>query len=67
MILINFVGNVLLVKLRKMRALVDDDESEAAVTAASKTGATAQPAWMRSLLQHCQEWLASLPEVSSQR
>ncbi|KIJ45695.1 hypothetical protein M422DRAFT_778888 [Sphaerobolus stellatus SS14] len=56
-------GNVLLGKLRKMRTLVDDDESEAAATAASKTGASQQPAWMRSLLQHCREWLSSLPET----
>ncbi|KAF8528024.1 dynein heavy chain protein 1 [Hysterangium stoloniferum] len=54
-------GNSLLGKLRKMRALVDDDESELAATAALNTGASQQPAWMRSLLQHCKEWLAELP------
>lgn len=57
-------GNMLLGKLRKMRTLVDDDENETTATTASKVGASQQPAWMRSLLQYCQEWLATLPEVS---
>lgn len=55
---------MLLGKLRKMRTLVDDDENETTSTTTSKGGASQQPAWMRSLLQHSQEWLAALPEVS---
>ena len=47
-----------------MRTLVDDDENEITSTTTSKGGASQQPAWMRSLLQHSQEWLAALPEVS---
>ncbi|KAF8592026.1 dynein heavy chain protein 1 [Ramaria rubella] len=57
-------GNMLLGKLRKMRTLADDEEHEASVTTASKGGTSQQPAWMRSLLQHCQEWLGGLPEGS---
>lgn len=51
-------------KLRKMRTLADDDDDEAAASNTSKAGASQQPAWMRSLLHHCQEWLAGLPGVN---
>ncbi|KAK7029674.1 dynein heavy chain [Paramarasmius palmivorus] len=53
-------GNELLGKLRKMRMLADDDD-EAAPSAAKSQGSQ-QPAWMRSLYERCQEWLALLPE-----
>ena len=56
---------MLLGKLRKMRTLVDDDENETTAITASKTGVSQQPAWMRSLLQYCREWLAALPDVSN--
>jgi len=51
-------GNELLGKLRKMRLLADDDEES--VAGQSKSGAQ-QPAWMRSLLERCGEWLGQLP------
>ncbi|KAF8665172.1 hypothetical protein AX16_000636 [Volvariella volvacea WC 439] len=51
-------GNELLGKLRKMRMLADDDDI--ASTSTSKTQST-QPAWMRSLLEKCREWLGVLP------
>ncbi|TFK76697.1 dynein heavy chain protein 1 [Pluteus cervinus] len=53
-------GNELLGKLRKMRMLADDDE-DTATTSSSKTQSAAQPAWMRTLLERCNEWLALLP------
>ncbi|KAK1226991.1 dynein heavy chain [Marasmius sp. AFHP31] len=53
-------GNELLGKLRKMRMLSDDDDEVA--PSASKSQPSQQPAWMRSLLDRCREWLAALPE-----
>jgi dynein heavy chain 1 len=50
-------------KLRKMRTL-DDEEDDAEVKPGSSGGQSQQPAWMRSLLSNCNEWLASLPSVS---
>jgi dynein heavy chain 1 len=58
-------GNVLLGKLRKMRTLADDDEDVGSGNRSSTKSATQQPAWMRTLHQHCQEWLKRLPEVRS--
>ncbi|KZT42722.1 dynein heavy chain [Sistotremastrum suecicum HHB10207 ss-3] len=54
-------GNDLLSKMRKMRTLSDDDEVASTSSGSSKGDAPSQPAWMRSLLQHCQEWLGVLP------
>ncbi|KAH9486661.1 Cytoplasmic dynein 1 heavy chain 1 [Psilocybe cubensis] len=51
-------GNELLGKLRKMKMLADDDDE--LVTAAAKSQ-TSQPAWMRTLLERCREWLGQLP------
>lgn len=54
-------GEALLGKLRKMKTLADDDDE--AVTISGPSGSSeAQPAWMRTLLQHCEGWLSSLPE-----
>ena len=46
-----------------MRMLADD-EDEAASAVATKSQSTQQPAWMRTLLERCQEWLSQLPAVS---
>ncbi|KZP00669.1 dynein heavy chain protein 1 [Calocera viscosa TUFC12733] len=54
-------GEVLLGKLRKMKTLADDDDEAVAVPGPSGTSDT-QPGWMRTLLQHCQDWLSALPE-----
>ncbi|KAF8060992.1 dynein heavy chain protein 1 [Lyophyllum atratum] len=53
-------GNELLGQLRKMRMLSDDDDDTTAV-AAAKTQTSQQPAWMRTLLERCKEWLIQLP------
>lgn len=45
-----------------MRMLSDEDE-EAAPTAAAKSQTSQQPAWMRTLLERCREWLNQLPAV----
>ncbi|KAF9056435.1 dynein heavy chain protein 1 [Panaeolus papilionaceus] len=52
-------GNELLGKIRKMRMLADDEEVASVST--SKTQTSQQPAWMRTLLERCREWLAELP------
>lgn len=44
--------------------MLADDDDEETPTAASK-GTTAQPAWMRTLLERCREWLSQLPAVRS--
>jgi len=44
-----------------MRTLSDDDD-EVTTTTATKSQGTQQPAWMRSLLERCKEWLALLPQ-----
>ncbi|GBE78470.1 Dynein heavy chain, cytoplasmic [Sparassis crispa] len=55
-------GNELLGKLRKMRLLADDDDEGAATSVGpSKGQVSQQPAWMRSLLDRCREWLQQLP------
>jgi dynein heavy chain 1 len=41
--------------------LADDDE-DAGATATTKTQGSQQPAWMRSLLERCKEWLDLLPQ-----
>ncbi|KAG6866267.1 hypothetical protein C0991_006854 [Blastosporella zonata] len=53
-------GNELLGQLRKMRMLADDDD-DAAPTAAAKAQTSQQPAWMRTLLERCKEWVSQLP------
>ncbi|KAF8634008.1 hypothetical protein AX15_001182 [Amanita polypyramis BW_CC] len=53
-------GDTLLGNLRRMRMLADD-EDEAASAAATKSQSSQQPAWMRTLLERCQEWLSRLP------
>ena len=55
-------GNELLGKLRKMRMLADDDD-EVLSTTAAKSQPSQQPAWMRTLLERCREWLDQLPAV----
>lgn len=57
------VGNELLGKLRKMRTLEDDDEDEVKPSGPAKGQTSQQPAWMRTLLERCQEWLSALPAV----
>ncbi|RXW18442.1 hypothetical protein EST38_g7401 [Candolleomyces aberdarensis] len=54
-------GNELLSKLRKMRMLADDDDEAGAATTTKSQGSQ-QPAWMRSLLERCKEWLDLLPQ-----
>jgi dynein heavy chain 1 len=41
--------------------LADDDDE--LVTAAAVKSQTQQPAWMRTLLERCREWLGQLPAV----
>ncbi|TFK40902.1 dynein heavy chain protein 1 [Crucibulum laeve] len=53
-------GNELLGKLRKMRMLADDDD-EVTSTTSIKSQTSQQPAWMRTLLDRCREWLGQLP------
>ncbi|KAF8746268.1 hypothetical protein AX14_000063 [Amanita brunnescens Koide BX004] len=53
-------GNALLGNLRRMRMLADD-EDDTASPSATKSQSSQQPAWMRTLLERCQEWLAQLP------
>ncbi|KAG6918668.1 hypothetical protein DXG01_012485 [Tephrocybe rancida] len=55
-------GNELLGQLRKMRMLADDDD-DTAPTAAAKAQTSQQPAWMRTLLERCKEWLTQLPSM----
>ncbi|KAF8238396.1 dynein heavy chain protein 1 [Tricholoma matsutake] len=57
-------GNELLGKLRKMRMLADDDEGVLSTTAV-KSQSFQQPAWMRTLLERCREWLDQLPTTFS--
>jgi len=45
-----------------MRMLADDEE--AIPTMAVKSQTSQQPAWMRTLLERCMEWLNQLPAVS---
>jgi dynein heavy chain 1, cytosolic len=56
-------GNELLGKLRKMRMLADDDDEVTPVAGPSKGQTSQQPAWMRTLLERCREWLSQLPAV----
>src|SRR6201999_1473440 len=58
-----FVGNALLGQLRKMRMLADDDEVTS--NTVNKAQSSQQPAWMRTLLERCHEWLTQLPAVSN--
>lgn len=44
-----------------MRMLADDDEVLS--TTAAKSQPSQQPAWMRTLLERCREWLDQLPVV----
>jgi dynein heavy chain 1 len=57
-------GNAMLVKIRKMKSLADDDEVAYTQESGSKSsGASAQPAWMRALYNNVDNWLKTLPEV----
>ncbi|TIC37063.1 hypothetical protein E3Q09_01001 [Wallemia mellicola] len=53
-------GSDLLGKLRKMKSLSDDDET---VSVNTSEESNQQPAWMRTLMSNCQEWLELLPKV----
>jgi len=44
-----------------MRTLTDDDDE--LVTTAAQKQTSQQPAWMRTLLERCREWLGLLPSV----
>jgi hypothetical protein len=55
-------GGELLVKLRKMRSLADDEE-EVTPAASTEDRSSQQPTWMRTLLKTCEGWLQQLPEV----
>lgn len=55
-------GQQLLGKLRKMRMLEDDEDK--VVSTSKKSQTSQQPAWMRTLLDRCREWLGQLPSVS---
>lgn len=57
-------GIALFGKLRKMKSLSDDDET---VTVSTSEESSNQPAWMRTLMANCQEWLGLLPNVSTCR
>ncbi|KAG7090771.1 Cytoplasmic dynein 1 heavy chain 1 [Marasmius oreades] len=54
-------GNEFLGKLRKTRMLADDDDE--VTPSAAKSQTSQQPAWMRTLLDRCREWLSALPSV----
>lgn len=55
-------GQQLLGKLRKMRMLEDDEDE--VISTSKKSQTSQQPAWMRTLLDRCREWLGQLPSVS---
>lgn len=55
-------GDEVLSKLRKMRALADEEEGDATASGPKGASSSTQPAWMRALQQHCKGWLAALPE-----
>ena len=55
----------MLVKIRKMKSLADDDEVAYTQESSSESsGASAQPAWMRALYNNVINWSKALPEVS---
>jgi hypothetical protein len=55
----------MLVKIRKMKSLSDDDEVAYTQESGSESsGASAQPAWMRALYSSVDNWLNILPKVS---
>lgn len=43
--------------------MLADDDDELATASTVKSGSSQQPAWMRSLLERCREWLEQLPKV----
>ena len=47
-----------------MRSLADDADDDVKPSGPSKGQAVEQPAWMRTLLERCREWLSALPEAS---
>ncbi|CAG8442752.1 1825_t:CDS:10 [Diversispora eburnea] len=53
-------GYAMLVKVKKMKSLSDDDETEYSQDSGAQT--SAQPAWMRSLYSTVDNWLKTLPE-----
>lgn len=46
-----------------MRMLADDDDDIATTSTSTKSQTSQQPAWMRSLLERCREWLKLVPSV----
>ncbi|KAI0033723.1 dynein heavy chain protein 1 [Vararia minispora EC-137] len=59
-----WLRNELLGKLRKMRTIADDEDDTVAAGKSSGS-ASAQPAWMRTLLDRAREWLEQLPKSFS--
>ena len=55
-------GIELLGKLRKMRTLQDDEDDNGA-TGRTSSSPSQQPAWMRTLVGSCKEWLSLVPQV----
>ncbi|RIA96574.1 dynein heavy chain [Glomus cerebriforme] len=56
-------GNAMLVNIRKMKSLSDDDEvAYTQESDSGSSGASAQPAWMRNLYNSVENWLNILPE-----
>ena len=55
------LGNNLLNKLRKMKSLSDDDETVNVKNDDDES--KSQPAWMRTLMENCEEWLECLPKT----
>ena len=43
--------------------MLADDDDEAVAQTATKSQTSQQPAWMRTLLERCREWLTQLPAV----
>ncbi|CAH1756141.1 13650_t:CDS:10 [Entrophospora sp. SA101] len=62
----SWLANAMLVKIRKMKSLSDDDEVAYAQEASSQSsGAYSQPAWMRALYTTVDNWLKILPKTLS--
>ena len=58
------LGNAMLVKIRKMKSLADDDEVADTQESSSSSSGASKPAWMRALYNNVNNWLKILPEVS---
>jgi len=56
-------GNAMLVNIRKMKSLADDDEvAYTEESGSGSSGASSIPAWMRTLYNSVDNWLKILPE-----